>query len=194
TDLGSPVMIGLTTMFWWWGNSVLLEHLPRSRRDQMFIAMSSVKLITAPAEPNVAATRTHRAPLERGLGAGGGYKHLAAPRPIHYYPTTGFSRSTRFDKLKNVAQGRFEYSHSPDNRALTKPYPVTTYLVANSEGCNQCRYLIPAFCPCARPLYRPSGFRIQPDRNLPAPSGARVGTDPETSEPMPANRCKRSAN
>ena len=32
---------------------------------------------------------------------------------------------------KNVAQGRFEYSHSPDNRALTKPYPVTTYLVAN---------------------------------------------------------------
>jgi len=54
----------------------------------MFIAMSSVKLITAPAEPNVAATRAHRAPLERGLGAGGGYKHLAAPRPIHYYPTT----------------------------------------------------------------------------------------------------------
>src|SRR6185295_10199043 len=88
TDLGSPVMIGLTTMFWWWGNSVLLEHLPRSRRDQMFIAMSSVKLITAPAEPNVAATRAHRAPLERGLEAGGGYKHLAAPRPIHYYPTT----------------------------------------------------------------------------------------------------------
>jgi hypothetical protein len=34
-------------------------------------------------------------------------------------------------KMKNVAQGRFEYSHSPDNRALTKPYPVTTYLVAN---------------------------------------------------------------
>src|SRR4026208_1332011 len=34
-------------------------------------------------------------------------------------------------KTKNVAQGRFEYSHSPDNRALTKPYPVTTYLVAN---------------------------------------------------------------
>jgi len=33
--------------------------------------------------------------------------------------------------IKNVAQGRFEYSHSPDNRALTKPYPVTTYLVAN---------------------------------------------------------------
>src|ERR1044071_4249492 len=33
--------------------------------------------------------------------------------------------------MKNVAQGRFEYSHSPDNRALTKPYPVTTYLVAN---------------------------------------------------------------
>src|SRR6185295_8512407 len=95
TDLGSPVMIGLTTMFWWWGNSVLLEHLPRSRRDQMFIAMSSVKLITAPAEPNVAATRAHRAPLERGLGAGGGYKHLAAPRPIHYYPTTKFRRWIR---------------------------------------------------------------------------------------------------
>jgi hypothetical protein len=32
---------------------------------------------------------------------------------------------------KNVARGRFEYSHSPDNRALTKRYPVTTYLVAN---------------------------------------------------------------
>src|SRR5215203_198341 len=32
---------------------------------------------------------------------------------------------------KNVARGRSEYSHSPDNRALTKPYPVTTYLVAN---------------------------------------------------------------
>src|SRR5687767_11129492 len=36
-----------------------------------------------------------------------------------------------FLEIKNVAQGRFEYSHSPDNRALTKPYPVTTYLVAN---------------------------------------------------------------
>ena len=34
-------------------------------------------------------------------------------------------------KNKNVARGRFEYSHSPDNRALTKPYLVTTYLVAN---------------------------------------------------------------
>jgi hypothetical protein len=34
-------------------------------------------------------------------------------------------------KTKNVARSRFEYSHSPDNRALTKPYPVTTYLVAN---------------------------------------------------------------
>jgi len=34
-------------------------------------------------------------------------------------------------KIKNVARGRFEYSHSPDNRALTKPYLVTTYLVAN---------------------------------------------------------------
>ena len=40
-------------------------------------------------------------------------------------------------KNKNVAQGRFEYSHSPDNRALTKPYPVTTYLVANYYCCNQ---------------------------------------------------------
>jgi hypothetical protein len=32
---------------------------------------------------------------------------------------------------KNVARSRFEYSHSPDNRALTKRYSVTTYLVAN---------------------------------------------------------------
>ena len=30
----------------------------------------------------------HRAPLERGPKAGGGYKHLAAPRPIHNYTTT----------------------------------------------------------------------------------------------------------
>ena len=33
-------------------------------------------------------------------------------------------------RTKNVARGWFEYSHSPDNRALTKPNPVTTYLVA----------------------------------------------------------------
>ena len=39
-------------------------------------------------------------------------------------------------KNKNVVRGGFEYSHSPDNRALTKPYPVTTYLVAN-RSCNQ---------------------------------------------------------
>ncbi len=54
----------------------------------MFIATPPKKLITAPAEPNVAAARTHRAPLERGPKAGGSYKHLAAPRPIHNYTTT----------------------------------------------------------------------------------------------------------
>jgi hypothetical protein len=40
-------------------------------------------------------------------------------------------RIFRIYKIKNVVRGRFEYSHSPDNRALTKRYSVTTYLVAN---------------------------------------------------------------
>jgi len=51
----------------------------------MFIATPS-KLITAPAEPNVATAQIHGAPLERGpVWDAGGYKHLAAPRPTHYY-------------------------------------------------------------------------------------------------------------
>src|SRR6185369_3153110 len=45
---------------------------------------------------------------------------------------------------KNVAQGRFEYSHSPDNRALTKPYPVTTYLVANYSAATNPQTLRPS--------------------------------------------------
>ena len=65
----------------------IISNIAWSRRDQMFIA-AALKLITAPAEPNVAAARTHRAPLERGLRADGGYKHLAALRPIHNYTTT----------------------------------------------------------------------------------------------------------
>ncbi|HEU0252042.1 MAG TPA: hypothetical protein VFR12_03345, partial [Pyrinomonadaceae bacterium] len=44
---------------------------------------------------------------------------------------SAFTRVNLRPETKNVVQGRFEYSHSPDNRALTKPYPVTTYLVAN---------------------------------------------------------------
>ncbi len=35
----------------------------------------------------------HRAPLERSPKAGGGYKHLAAPRPIHNYTITGIEAS-----------------------------------------------------------------------------------------------------
>src|ERR1700741_5632701 len=69
----------------------IISNMAWSRRDQMFIA-AALKLITAPAEPNVAAARTHRAPLERGLRADGGYKHLAALRPIHNYTTTCISR------------------------------------------------------------------------------------------------------
>jgi hypothetical protein len=45
---------------------------------------------------------------------------------------------------KNVARGRFEYSHSPDNRALTKPYPGTTYLVANYNAATNAKSCRPS--------------------------------------------------
>ena len=47
-------------------------------------------------------------------------------------------------KLKNVARGWFEYSHSPDNRALTKPNPVTTYLVANYNAATNAKSFRPS--------------------------------------------------
>ena len=39
-------------------------------------------------------------------------------------------------KVKNVAPGWFEYSHSPDNRALTKPSPRLRIWLQTSR-CNQ---------------------------------------------------------
>ncbi len=55
----------------------------------MFIAISKVNYGSSGAE---CAAQMHRAPLERGPEAAGGYKHLAAPRPTHYHPTTQLSR------------------------------------------------------------------------------------------------------
>ena len=82
--------------------------LSGSRRDQMFAGVPegpnvcrvpegpnvyshvSLKFITDPAEPNVAAARnTSRSAGARSCGRLDGYKHLAAPlRPIHNYTTT----------------------------------------------------------------------------------------------------------
>ena len=59
----------------------------------MFIATRQ-ELSAAPAEPDVAAARRHRAPLERGSRMSAYYKHLVPPGPkamfsqhaIPYYP------------------------------------------------------------------------------------------------------------
>jgi hypothetical protein len=50
----------------------------------MSIATLSKRLITAPAEPNVAAVWVHRAPLKRDPGMGGDYRHLVPPGPKQY--------------------------------------------------------------------------------------------------------------
>jgi len=63
----------------------------------MFIVTTPNRLIPAPAEPNVAATRTHIAlRWSAMLGAGGGYKHLVPPGPKKCLSNTPLPHYARF--------------------------------------------------------------------------------------------------
>ena len=79
----------------------------------------------------VVRTRAHNRQDAYDYSRLAGFFDLGSLYFVEFQRSTKLKEQSSKNKMKNVAQGRFEYSHSPDNRALTKPYPVTTYLVAN---------------------------------------------------------------